>query len=112
MMNKLVNGDYMAEGSGIVRLYGLQALLAQVLFRLQCRRGSFPFLPELGSALWTLGREKEADRPALARQYVVQALDGLGLMVTDVTLTPAAEGLWLQVQLQAAAENLTAEVLI
>ena len=35
MMNKLIAGDYVPRGSGVVRLFGPEALLGQVLFRLQ-----------------------------------------------------------------------------
>lgn len=112
MMNKLVAGDYVPRGSGVARLFGPEALLGQVLFRLQCRRGSFPFLPELGSQLWRLGREKPADRAALARQYAVQALQPLPVTVTDVTVTEQAAGLQVHVELQAAQETMQAEVLI
>lgn len=112
MVNKLVNGDYVVHGSGIVRLQGMQALLAQALFRLQCRRGSFPFLPELGSYLWKLGREKESDRTPLARQYAAQALRDLPLAVTDVVVDTVDDGLRVQVMLLAKYENWTVEVLI
>ena len=51
-----------------------QALLARVLFRLTARRGQFPFLPEMGSRLYLLGRERPSAREALALQYVTEAL--------------------------------------
>ena len=59
MENLLRDGDYVPNGfGGFTRLYGTQEVLARALFRLTCRRGSFPFLPELGSRLQELGREK------------------------------------------------------
>ena len=52
MENLLRDGDYVPNGfGGFTRLYGTQEVLARALFRLTCRRGSFPFLPELGSRL-------------------------------------------------------------
>ena len=52
----LRNGDYVPDGTGgLRRTEGREALLEQVLFRLTARRGTFPFLPELGSRLWQLG---------------------------------------------------------
>ena len=51
-----------------------QALLARVLLRLTARRGQFPFLPEMGSRLYLLGRERPSAREALALQYVTEAL--------------------------------------
>ena len=65
MENLLRDGDYVPNGfGGFTRLYGTQEVLARALFRLTCRRGSFPFLPELGSRLQELGREKPSAREA------------------------------------------------
>ena len=109
----LREGDYVPDGTGgLRRTGGQEALLERVLFRLTARRGSFPFLPELGSQLWRLGREKPADRAALARQYAVQALQPLPVTVTDVTVTEQAAGLQVHVELQVAQETMQAEVLI
>ena len=53
----LREGDYVPDGTGgLRRTGGQEALLERVLFRLTARRGSFPFLPELGSRLWQLGQ--------------------------------------------------------
>ena len=53
--------------------------------------GAFPFMPELGSRLYLVLREKPAARQALAEQYVAEALAGeSGLRVTEVSL--AQEG--------------------
>ena len=50
MENLLRDGDYAPNGfGGFTRLSGAQEVLARALFRLTCRKGSFPFLPELGS---------------------------------------------------------------
>ena len=69
------DGDYVPDGSGgFLRLEGAQELLERVLFRLVARRGGMPFLPELGSLLHTLGREKPSERRGVAMQYVTQAL--------------------------------------
>ena len=47
---KIRNGDYIADGiGGERRADGAEALLERALFRLSVRRGSFPFLPELGT---------------------------------------------------------------
>ena len=52
---KIRNGDYIADGiGGEQRADGAEALLERALFRLSVRRGSFPFLPELGSELYRL----------------------------------------------------------
>ena len=44
MENLLRDGDYVPNGfGGFTRLYGAQEVLAKALFKLTCRRGSFPF---------------------------------------------------------------------
>ncbi len=79
------NGDLIPNGAGgFCHVEGSRALIQRVLFKLTVRRGSFPFLPELGSQLHTLSREKPSDRPALCAQYVRQALVGEDVTVTDV----------------------------
>ena len=68
---QIQNGDYVPDGlGGFRRLTGGEALLQRVLFRLVPRRGAFPFMPELGSRLYLVLREKPAARQALAEQYV------------------------------------------
>ena len=79
--------DYAADGNGgVAAVWDAEALLNEALFRLTARRGSFPFLPKLGSRMGELRREKPSDWDALARQFAVEALDGL----EDVTVTGAA----------------------
>ena len=82
-MVRLEKGDYALRGAP---LRGQEAAFADALFRLQCRRGSFPFLPNLGSRLWRLGMERRADRPALARQFCAEALEGCAVQSRDVTV--------------------------
>ena len=90
----LRNGDYVPDGlGGFRRAEGNGALLAKALFLLTARRGSFPFLPELGSRLGTLGREKKSRRETAALQYAQEALEGLeGLTVQSVRLTEEPGG--------------------
>lgn len=79
------DGDLVPDGTGgFCRLEGSEALLQRVLFKLSVRRGSFPFLPQLGSELHRLGREKPSARPALCTQYVRQALADEDVTVTEV----------------------------
>ena len=82
---------------------GTQEVLARALFRLTCRRGSFPFLPELGSRLQELGREKPSAREAAAKIFCASALRDMELEVDDVRLTQLPDGharmeVWLTVQ--------------
>ena len=89
----LRNGDYVPDGTGgLRRTEGREALLEQVLFRLTARRGTFPFLPELGSRLWQLG-QPAARRQSAAEQYVAEALAAEpGLTVEQVILTESGGG--------------------
>ena len=92
MENLLRDGDYVPNGfGGFTRLYGTQEVLAM------------PFLPELGSRLYELGKEKPSGRQAMARLYCAQALSGMGLEIEDVTVTELSNGhasieLWLVYQ--------------
>ena len=82
------DGDYLPDGAGgFRRAQGAQELLQRVLWKLSIPRGSFPFLPELGSELYRLGRSTPSQREGVARQYVAQALASEpDLTVTGVTL--------------------------
>lgn len=79
------NGDLVPDGAGdFCRLEGARALVQRVLFKLSARRGSFPFLPRLGSQLHTLAAEKPGVRRMLCDQYVRQALEEEEVTVTEV----------------------------
>ena len=105
---KLKNRDYCPDGAGGLEWgEGAQAVLARVLFRLTARRGALPFLPELGSRLHEVLREKPSARLAAARQYVAQALEQEDVEITDVTLTDLEEGAQLDVSLLWQGETLS-----
>ena len=91
---KLRNGDYCADGiGGEVRAAGTEALLERALFRLSVRRGSFPFLPTLGSELYRLMGEKPSERETAARQYAAAALEEeSALTVERVELAEGGDG--------------------
>ena len=112
MERKLIRGDYVPDGrGGLIGLDGGQEVLARVLYRLTARRGSFPFLPELGSRLHQLGREKPSERPALAAQYVAEALrEETDLAVRSVELRQDGAAGRLTVYLDWQGEMLTARV--
>ena len=109
-----MDGDYVANGAGgQVGLTGEEALLQRVLFRLTTRRGMFPLLPELGSRLWLLGRERGSGRLSAAREYVAEALAAEDVAVETVTLTDAGGGrLRLTAKLLGREGGLTAVVTI
>lgn len=111
---KLKNGDYVPDGAGgFVRCTGHEALLAEALYRLTCRRGAFPLLPELGSHMHLLLREKPGALRAAARQWAMQALQDMDLTVTDVAVTVTGHDLAeILVHLTAAGQRTTLEVTI
>jgi len=75
MALQMKNGDYVPNGTGgFAAVSGGQELLERVLFQLTARRGAFPLLPELGSRLYLLLREKPSARQALAASYAAEAL--------------------------------------
>ncbi len=95
------NGDYVPDGAGgLRRAEGREALLERVLYRLTARRGQFPFLEDLGSRLWQLGRVGAAGRQSAAEQYVAEALSAEeGVTVEAVTLTEAEGRTYLTAEL-------------
>lgn len=106
---KLVNGDYVPDGTGdMCRLTGGEAVLARVLYRLRAKRGGMPFLPRLGSQLYRVMREKPSTRQVLCSQYVAEALeDEADLTVTGVTLNQTGDEGELTVYLTWQGEALS-----
>lgn len=94
MERKLEYGDYVPDGKGgLTTLSGAEEMLQRALFRLTARRGGLVLLPELGSELYKLLREKPSARQALAKQYAVQALqEESELAVTGVELSDRLDG--------------------
>lgn len=104
----LENGDYVADGRGFLQK---DDLLCEALFRLSCRRGSFPLMPQTGSRLYLLSREKPSARNMAARQYAVEALEGLDVAVEDAAVMMGADGTaQVTVVLRHQGEKLSLEV--
>ena len=93
--------DYEADGNGGVAVVrNGEAMVNEVLFRLTARRGSFPFLPDLGSRMGQLRREKSSAWETLAEQFAVEALAGLdGVSVTGTAVRRERDGLMVTVKL-------------
>lgn len=107
---KLEEKDYQAaETGGLKTVSGGEEVLQRVLLKLSARRGSFPFLPRLGSRLYLLGREAAGQRQGAAEAYVKEALaDEQELSVTNVTLTDLEAGrLAVRVDLQWQGEAMS-----
>ena len=106
--------DYVADGNGgVTVVQDGDELVNEALFRLTARRGSFPFLPELGSRMYQLRREKPSAWDSRARQYAVEALADLdGVTVTDAAVRRERDALWVAVELlwQGTALTLTAQL--
>ena len=109
----LKNRDYAADGNGgVAVIKDGEELIGEVLFRLTARRGSFPFLPELGSQMYRLRGEKPSAWNSLAQQYAVEALADLpDAIVTGAQvgqegdrLTVAVELLWQGASLWVTAQ--------
>ena len=102
----LQDGDYLPDGKGgFSRATGGEELLQRVLFKLTARRGAFPLLPQLGSQLYLLPRQRPAQWKTLAKQYVSEALsDEDELSVTDVTVQPSGTGALVDALLDALLE--------
>ena len=114
-MSLLLNErDYTADGNGGVTVVrDGEALVNEVLFRLTARRGSFPFLPELGSRMGQLRREKPSAWETLARQFAAEALSGLdGVTVTGAAVYQERDALMVTVELmwENTALSVTAQL--
>lgn len=112
MSLKIRDRDYVPDGAGgFQRASGAEMVLEEAMFQLVARRGSFPLMPEVGSRLHTLYREKPSDRAEMARAYVGEALEPMGIRVTDVTLTEG-EVLMLEIGMIYEGETMNLEVAV
>ena len=114
MENLLRDGDYVPNGfGGFVRLQDTEAVLQRALYKLTVRRGSFPFLPRLGSRLSELGRERKSERGVIARQYAAEALDKMGLLVEDAVIREiSGEQIEIRFDLRLNGEETRLEVTV
>ena len=68
-------GDYRPDGRGSFQtVSGPEAILQRALIRLSARRGCLPWLPDLGSRLYTLRLSRLVDWESAAAAYVAEAL--------------------------------------
>ena len=97
----LQDRDYADDGNGgVAVVQDGDELLSEVLFRLAVRRGSFPFLLDLGSRMHLLRRVKPSERESLALQYAVEALEDLPeVSVTGASVQQEDGAFWVSVEL-------------
>ena len=105
----LKDRDYVADENGGVTVVRCgEELVNEALFRLTARRGSFPFLPQLGSRMHRLGREKPSAWEALAQQFAAEALSDLpDAAVTGAAVRQEGDRLWVTVELSWRGEPLS-----
>lgn len=107
------NGDYLPDGLGGFQQTGENdRLLAMALFLLTARRGRFSPLPEVGSRLYSLGREKPSRWESVAVTYAQEALEPLGVTVTKAVVTPEADGLRVEIHGEYQGETLSLEATV
>lgn len=109
-VTQLRDGDYRPDGQGgFAESEGAEEVLERVLFQLTARRGRFPLLPQVGSRLYLLLREKPSARGGMGASYAAEALAGEEeLQVTGAVWNEAAQH--LEVELMWRGESLRAAV--
>ena len=107
----LREGDYVPNGQGGFRkAEGAAEVLERILWKLTVKRGSFPFLPQLGSRLHQLAGVPAREREALAGQYAAEALADEEVELREARLSREGERTLLTLKLGWQGEELTAMV--
>ena len=108
----LKDGDYLPDGQGgFCTVTGREELLQRVLWKLTARRGGFPFLPQLGSRLYLLSRQKPAEWQGRAEEYVTEALaEEADLRIDGVEVEPENGNLLVTVRLNWQGEDLSVKL--
>lgn len=101
MALKIIDGKYALNDRGdTVSVTGDDEITERILFKLRVRRGSFLPIPNLGSRLYLLPKEKRADMENAARGYITQALaEETDVTVSDVTAQYEKDGVLLCITL-------------
>ena len=107
----LREGDYVPNGQGgFSTAAGAAEVLERILWKLTVKRGSFPFLPELGSRLHLLSKVPAKERETVAAQYAAEALADEEVKLRETKLTWEGEKAMLTLRLDWQGEELTATV--
>lgn len=105
----LREGDYVPDGrGGFTAFHGADEVLERILWKLTVKRGSFPFLPELGSRLHLLNKVPVKERETMAAQYVHEALADEEVTIREAKLIREGERSLLKLKLDRQGEELTA----
>ena len=110
MEMRLNNGDYVRTAEGVFEtVSGIEEIRERVLFKLLCRRGGFSPMPNLGSRLYLLPREKPSLRHSAAKQFVLEALeDENEIVLTDIDLTQDDDQIYVDVTFEYAGSEVSA----
>lgn len=104
--------DYVPDGAGgFQRASGTEQILEEAMFLLTARRGGFSELPEVGSRLYLLHREKPSARETMARAYAQEALASVGITVTAATVQET-EVLQVEIEMRYKEQTLCLEVAV
>lgn len=108
----LNNGDYTERDSRLVSVDGEREVLERAMFRLKVRRGSFPFMPELGSRLHLISREKPSERLSAARKYIAEAISDEEVEISEIELSESGGELTVEVGLEYSGARVTAALVV
>lgn len=111
---KLINGDYIPSAAGgFETVSGYDEKLARILYKLSCRKGGFAPLPNLGSELYRLLREKRESRNTLARKYILEALeDEENIVLWGVDVSETRNGLLVSAEFEYSGDRKTLAVFL
>lgn len=111
MMLILREGDYVPDGQGgFQKAEGAEEVLERILWKLTVKRGSFPFLPWLGSRLHLLDKVPARERETMAARYAHEALADEEVTIREAKLIREGERSLLKLKLDRQGEELTAGV--
>ena len=111
---KLENGKYVCDDRGCpITLRGVDELAENAMFRLKCKRGTFPLAPNLGSRLYTIPGHREKDRESAALAYINEALSGMNdISVSGISAKQDLDDYVITVYMAVKGENIEAELKI
>lgn len=113
MRLRMKQGDYIPDNLGdFQKTTEHDRVLAAALFLLTARRGKFAPRPEVGSRLYLITREKPSQWESTAVLYAQEALESLGITVEKAVVTPAPEGLRVEIHGEYKGEMMGLEATV